>query len=175
MEVRALVPVRFAALAGGLLLVASGCSSSEQPSLPRAAAAASAPSPVPKTLQIEGVTYLDYGTMDVSAKTVQRVRQYDSYFTPTFLHAEAGKAIHLRVKNEGSEVHNFSIPELGIDQDIPPNTPRVEIPVTFPADGTLRFFCKLHADQGMNGQLRIGPPAPSASPAVPSPSPTPLS
>jgi plastocyanin len=130
---------------------------------------------VAQTLQIDGVTYLDHGTRDVSARVRRRVMQFDAYFEPTFLRAEPGKQFTLRIENRGREAHNFSIPSLGIDRDVPPGSPLVDIPVTFPADGALRFFCKLHADQGMNGQLQVGPAAPSASPVVPSPSPTPLS
>jgi plastocyanin len=83
----------------------------------------------------------------------------DYYFAPTFLHGEPGQALTLAVENPSGTLHNLSIPELQIDQDIPPRA-TAKVQVTFPSSGTVRFSCKLHAAMGMNGELRAGVPYP---------------
>jgi YVTN family beta-propeller protein len=79
----------------------------------------------------------------------------DYFFAPTVLHGEPGQPLTLAVENGSGTLHNFSIPELQIDQDIPPRA-RAKVQVTFPSSGPVRFFCKLHAAMGMNGELRAG-------------------
>ena len=68
---------------------------------------------------------------------------------------EPGQPLTLAVENGSGTLHNLSIPELQIDQDIPPRA-RAKVQVTFPSSGTVRFFCKLHAAMDMNGELRVG-------------------
>jgi plastocyanin len=79
----------------------------------------------------------------------------DYYFAPTYLHGEPGQALILAVENESGTLHNLSIPDLQIDQDLPPQG-KAKVQVTFPSSGTMRFFCKIHAAMGMNGELWTG-------------------
>jgi plastocyanin len=79
----------------------------------------------------------------------------DYSFAPTFRHGAPGQPSTLAVENESGTLHNLSITELQIDQDIPPKA-KVRGQVTFPSSGTVRFFCKLLAGMGMNGELRAG-------------------
>ena len=79
----------------------------------------------------------------------------DYYFAPTYLHGGPGQALTLAVENEAGMLHNLSIPDLQIDQDIPPQG-KAKVQITFPSSGTTRFFCKIHAAMGMNGELRAG-------------------
>ena len=83
----------------------------------------------------------------------------DFYFSPTFLQGAPGQRLKLAVENEGEAQHNLSLGGQGVDTDIPPDG-KAEVEVTFPASGALRFFCKYHADQGMNGELLAGDATP---------------
>ncbi len=175
-----MILTRYAALVSGLLLVASGCSSAPDQSVPQPAAAkepraaaSPAPSPVAQARELGGVIYLDNGTKDVDGKDRQKVKLFDSSYEPTFLRAEPGTQIKLRLSNEGSQLHNVSIPSMNIDEDVPPGGPAVAITVTFPTTGAVPFFCKIHTDQGMKGQLLVGEIEPQPIQAVPSPSPAP--
>jgi YVTN family beta-propeller protein len=97
----------------------------------------------------------DHGTKEVTGLMEIAVEADDYYFAPTFLHGEPGQPLTLVVENESGTLHNLSIPELQIDQDLPPQA-RARVQVTLPSSGTVRFFCKLHAAMGMNGELRAG-------------------
>ena len=83
----------------------------------------------------------------------------DFYFSPTFLRGSPGQKLTLRIGNQGKETHNLSISGQQLDQDIAPNQ-EVNVQVTLPPSGALRFFCKYHAGEGMNGQLLAGDATP---------------
>jgi YVTN family beta-propeller protein len=100
-------------------------------------------------------TASDHGTKQVTGLVEVALEADDYYFAPTYLQGEPGQALTLTVENESGTLHNLSIPELQIDQDIPPQA-TAKVQVTFPSSGTVRFFCKLHAAMGMIGELRAG-------------------
>ena len=102
-----------------------------------------------------GLATSDHGTTLVTGLEDITVEADDYYFAPTFLHGAPGQPLTLAVENESGTLHNLSIPEMQIDQDIPPQA-KVKVQVTFPSSGTVRFFCKIHAAMGMNGELRVG-------------------
>jgi YVTN family beta-propeller protein len=106
--------------------------------------------------------FSDHGTKEVTGLSEIALEADDYYFAPTFLRGEPGQPLTLEVENESGTLHNLSIPALQIDQDIPPRA-KAQVQVTFPSSGTLRFFCKLHAAMGMNGELRTGNVTPSAA------------
>jgi YVTN family beta-propeller protein len=97
----------------------------------------------------------DHGTKAVAGLVEIALEADDYYFAPTFLHGEPGQPLTLAVENKSGALHNLSIPALQIDQDIPPQA-RAMVQVTLPSSGTMRFFCKLHAAMGMNGELQAG-------------------
>jgi YVTN family beta-propeller protein len=99
--------------------------------------------------------FSDHGTKDVNGLAELELEADDYYFAPTFLRGASGQPLTLEVENESGTLHNLSIPELHIDQDIPPRA-KAKVQITFPSSGTLRFFCKIHAAMGMNGELRAG-------------------
>ena len=77
----------------------------------------------------------------------------DIFFSPTCLTGAAG-AVKLTVKNAGRLLHNFSVPEQGIDIDLPPGqTVGVEVRV---GDKPLGCFCKYHRDAGQQCVLIPG-------------------
>ena len=122
--------------------------------------ATAAPAGKGKSVTLRGVTYADHGTKDVRNVSKLELEADDYYFSPTFLRGTPGQKLTLIVESEAATLHNISIPALGIDRDIPPKG-KVQVDVTFPASGTLAFFCKFHGPVGMNGQLRTGDAAPS--------------
>jgi YVTN family beta-propeller protein len=115
---------------------------------------AAAPSGESKSITLGGVTYADHGAKDVRNRSKLELEADDYYFSPTFLQGTPGQKLTLVVESEASTLHNISIPALGIDKDIPYKG-KVEVDVTFPASGTLAFFCKFHGALGMNGQLVV--------------------
>jgi YVTN family beta-propeller protein len=124
---------------------------------PRARTAAPAPDRPPTQASFtQGMPAAsDQGTKEVTGLVGIALEAHDYSFTPAFLHGEPGQPLTLLVQNESGTLHNLSIPESQIDQDIPPRA-RAKVQVTFPSSGTVRFFCKLHAAMGMNGELRAG-------------------
>jgi plastocyanin len=106
------------------------------------------------TTTIAGQKANDHGTKDVSGETSAELEQDNFYFEPTILKGTPGQKLTIELSNEGSALHNFSIPDQSIDQDVQPDT-KGEVAVTFPDSGTLVFFCKYHQSQGMVGALEV--------------------
>jgi plastocyanin len=71
----------------------------------------------------------------------------------------------MRIRNTGKTPHYLTIPSQQVDREIPTGGERVAVEITFPESGALRFFCKVHSAQGMNGQLLVddAEPQPLAS------------
>jgi plastocyanin len=76
------------------------------------------------------------------------------FFKPTVLKGSAGQQVKLELENESSTLHNFTLSDQNIDQDIQPNQ-KVEVTVTLPQSGFLEFFCKYHKASGMVGELSV--------------------
>jgi plastocyanin len=104
------------------------------------------------TITIAGQKANDHGMRDVSGESSVEVEQDNFYFEPTVLEGTPGQKLTIELSNEGSALHNFSIPDQSIDQDVQPDA-KGEVTVTFPNSGTLVFFCKYHQSQGMVGAL----------------------
>jgi plastocyanin len=115
-----------------------------------------APSPTVGETRLGAFTYNDYGPRDVQGKSTQDVDAEDYAFKGTFLRGTPNQAVTLRIRNTGQRPHNFSLPSQQVDVDIPTGRERVAVQVTFPESGAVRFFCKYHTAQGMNGQLLAG-------------------
>jgi len=107
-----------------------------------------------ETITIAGQKANDHGTKDVSGASSVEVEQDNFYFNPTILKGTAGQKVTLDLSNEGSALHNFSITDQGIDQDVQSGK-KAELTVTFPQSGTLVFFCKYHQTLGMVGALEV--------------------
>lgn len=79
----------------------------------------------------------------------------DNYFEPNILDGSAGQVVTLTLANKGSALHNFSLTQQSVDTDVAAGK-TVTVKVTFPASGTLDFFCKYHKDEaGMAGTLKV--------------------
>lgn len=172
--------IRRAALLGALSLAAAACSPSP-PSPPRPtappkattppkAAASPGASPVAAQMRLGELVYNNHGEREVRGRGTQDVDAGDYYFRGTFLRGTPGQRLRLRIRNVAQVTHNISLPSQQVDRDLPTGGERTDVEVTFPASGALRFFCKLHADHGMNGQLLVGDaePQPLTSLVLPS-------
>jgi YVTN family beta-propeller protein len=104
---------------------------------------------------VGGRTFSDHGTAVATERVKLNVEVDDYYFAPTFLRGKPGQKLMLEVQNGSGTLHNFSIPELQLDKNIPPKS-NVMVEVTFPQAGALHFFCKFHTAIGMNGALLVG-------------------
>jgi plastocyanin len=92
------------------------------------------------------------GTESVPAQAGDiRVVTEDLEFDPAGISAE-GRDVSVHVTNRDSTRHTFTIDELGVDLNVPPNTMQR---VSFAADpGTYRFYCRPHGP-GMGGALVV--------------------
>ena len=106
------------------------------------------------TITIAGQEANDHGTKEISGESSLELEQDNYYFEPTILKGTAGQKITLELSNEGSALHNFSITDQGIDEDVP-SEEKAEVTLTFPQSGTLVFFCKYHQTRGMVGALEV--------------------
>jgi len=91
----------------------------------------------------------------VGSQTIEDVHTHDFYFDPTILSGSGGQTLTISLDNSTSSLHNFSLPQQQLDQDVPPGQ-TVRVTVTLPASGELVFFCKYHHARGMLGALEAG-------------------
>jgi plastocyanin len=110
------------------------------------------------TITLDGQKASDHGSQDVSGASSSAVElnndKNDYFFSPTILKGTAGEKITLDLSNVGTALHNFTIPDQNIDQDVQPDG-KAQVTVTFPSSGTLVFFCKYHQTRGMVGALQV--------------------
>jgi plastocyanin len=105
------------------------------------------------TITLDGRTANDHGTQAVSGGEAD-VEVDSFYFDPTVLTGAAGDKVTLKITNDSSTLHNFSLTDQNVDTDIPADG-AVSVTVTFPSSGTAVFFCKYHQGNGMVGALQI--------------------
>jgi plastocyanin len=96
----------------------------------------------------------DHGTVNVSGKEDTSVELDSFYFKPTVLKGAAGQQIKLELENESNTLHNFTLSDQNVDQDVQASQ-KVEVTVTLPQSGFLEFFCKYHKSSGMVGELTV--------------------
>ena len=104
---------------------------------------------------LDGVRVTNHGTDDVGGQTAEDVRVGSYFFDPTVITGSGGQSITLSIDNPTSTLHNLSLSQQQIDQEVPPHR-NVMVTVTFPANGRLVFFCKYHRSLGMLGELLAG-------------------
>lgn len=77
----------------------------------------------------------------------------DFYFEPTFIKAPGGSTATVKLHNDGTVQHNFSVEDLDVDEDLGPNEERA---ITIEIGDATRydFFCKFHAPSGMRGAFQ---------------------
>ncbi len=118
-----------------------------------------------KTRTLGAFKFNDHGTKDASGKSSLELEVDEYYFDPTFIKGTPGQTVTLEISSDSTVTHNFTLKSQNIDQDIAPKG-KAEVKVTIPQSGILQFFCKYHAEQGMNGELLSGDTSPAAPPAT---------
>jgi plastocyanin len=97
----------------------------------------------------------DHGTKSVSGQSQVTITANSFFFNPTVLKGSAGQKIKIEIDNATKDtLHNFSLPEQSVDQDIQAGK-NATVTVTFPQSGVLEFFCKYHRSSGMAGELSV--------------------
>ena len=100
-------------------------------------------------VELEGTVNDEGGSGEVSDGEVE-MELDDFYFGPTFTQADAGSSVTISLFNEGDTKHTFTIDSLGVDEELEPEA-TLEVEVTLPESGAVRYYCRFHADQGMQG------------------------
>jgi predicted lipoprotein with Yx(FWY)xxD motif/plastocyanin len=119
-----------------------------------------------KTVKLGDLSFNDHGTKDVTNATTLEIEADSFYFSPTFVRGSASQKLRVKVDNETKNtLHNFSLPGLQIDKDVPAGT-AMDFELTFPQSGVLLFLCKYHTGSGMNGELLTGSATPQAASAA---------
>ena len=136
-----------------LSMVAAACS--KKSATPTGGSSQSGPS----TMTIGSDTATNKGTQDLSGKSTFALKLDNDggkfYFEPTVLRGTPGQQVTLTLTNVGATLHNFSLPDQSVDQDVAHGASG-SVQVTFPQSGFLEFFCKYHRSLGMVGELTVG-------------------
>jgi plastocyanin len=154
-------PARLAVLFAALAVFGAACSSKSNTSAggspspsESVSASASASESAGGTITVGSDSANNHGSKEVSNLTSVEVEMDDFYFGPTVLTGTPGQKLTIELKNESKAgtLHNFSLSEQSIDQDVQADQ-SAEVTVTFPQSGFLEFFCKYHKSSGMVGEL----------------------
>jgi plastocyanin len=98
----------------------------------------------------DGTEVQDEGTEPASGPTVS-VEAGDSFFGPTCTSGVAAGTVTLTVHNSGQALHNVSIADQGIDEDVEAGE-TITVQVTV-GSSPVQFECKYHRTSGMVGAL----------------------
>ena len=165
------------------MLLAGGCARNagqvavEETPLPTLSPTPSAsPSPTepPMPIALEGPVN-NKGISDLvgmGAAAAQEITMADFAFSPTFIKVAPEAILKVTLKNPGGLAdHTFTLDALGVDRQLKPGE-QADFELKLPAAGeALRFYCRLHADKGMQGAIYFndGEPVSTASIAPPPP------
>lgn len=119
-------------------------------------AADGTPTPIVEETQAltGGETANFHDEADVTGEDSIELELDDNYFEPTIMTGQAGQEITLELFNEGGNIHNFSVTEQNVSEDLEEGG-KQEVEVKFPESGALKFFCKYHQELGMRGELKV--------------------
>ncbi len=144
------------ALVATLLTLLAACAQEPEPTAepsPTASPETASPSPAPTD---DASPESDAECVDetLSGKASATVHQVDDSFSPRCLIVLGGQGLVIR--NDGANLHNFSVDGTDVDIDIPPGeVVRTEaISGAVPA-GTHTFFCSYHRSRGMEGEITV--------------------
>lgn len=74
------------------------------------------------------------------------------HFSPTFVHAQPGATVQVKISNTGSLTHTFTIDAQGIDVVLAKGKSGTAT-ITVPASGYVTFYCRYHWGGGMRGAI----------------------
>lgn len=93
---------------------------------------------------------------DVRGRPSLAVEAGDFYFSPATIVGGPNQTLTITMANPGTAAHSFTIDGTGTDVDVPVGQTRT-FTITFPASGSVRFYCRYHERVGMRGTLRVAP------------------
>jgi len=137
-----------------VVLMGAACSSNKSETTTGGSPSTSSSGSGGGTITIGSDTANNHGSKDVSGASSAKVEQDDFYFNPTIITGTPGQKITIKLENEGSTTHNFTLEDQSIDQDVTQGSDAT-VTVTFPQSGILEFYCKFHKSQGMVGELSV--------------------
>jgi plastocyanin len=90
-----------------------------------------------------------------AAASSNEIDMYDNYFKGKTITGKAGSTVKIKLKNDGSNDHNFKIDSQlkQADADVAPGK-TATVSVTIPKSGTLQFYCEYHKGLGMVGSVK---------------------
>jgi plastocyanin len=90
-----------------------------------------------------------------SGKSTSEIDMFDNYFKGKTITGKSGSTVKIKLKNEGSNDHNFKIDSQlkQADADVKPGQ-TATVSVTIPKSGTLQFYCEYHKGLGMTGTVK---------------------
>ncbi len=83
-----------------------------------------------------------------------QIAMKDYQFAPQTYHARVGEKVRLVVKNDDAASHTFTIPEFGVNQNIPARQQAV-VEFQAPTAGVYQYVCLPHPN--MRGTLEVKP------------------
>lgn len=152
---------RLAAAVATITLIAGACGGDDNPSLGSGATSSTSPSAASREGDsgasckelagfAAGNQVLDKGAEPASGPEAS-VEAGDFFFRPTCTTGASSGTVNLTVHNTGQALHNVSIADQGIDQDVEAGkTISVQVQV---ASSPVQFVCKYHRTSGMVGAL----------------------
>lgn len=82
------------------------------------------------------------------------VTMNDDYFGPKVISGKPGSTVTVKLKNVGSNEHNFKIDgQAKADADVKPGATGTAT-VKIPTSGTVQFYCEYHKGLGMVGTVK---------------------
>lgn len=161
-------------------LAATGCArnagevadDSPTPSFSPSPSSSPSPTETPLPIALEGPVN-NKGISDLTAMGAAvklEITMGDFAFAPTFVKVVPGANLTITLKNPGGLAdHTFTIDGLGVDRQLKPAEQvdqEVQLPTTSEA---IRFYCRLHAEKGMQGAFYFteGDPVSAAAAAPP--------
>jgi plastocyanin len=96
----------------------------------------------------------DHVSGDKSIEVEAEDEEDQFYFKPSTIIGGAGQSIVIAVQNEGGVEHTFTIDDQDIDLSLSPEQVQ-EVTVTFPDSGSVEYYCRIHVNLGMRGELKV--------------------
>lgn len=97
----------------------------------------------------------DHGTKTFTTESFETDLELDNfYFEPTTIKAPGGATATLKLFNEGSATHTFTIDALNVDEELASEA-RKTIEVELGTETRYEFYCRFHGSQGMRGSFSL--------------------
>ncbi|MDQ3974127.1 MAG: cupredoxin domain-containing protein [Actinomycetota bacterium] len=103
-------------------------------------------------VQLEGPVN-DHGTQELTGDRLE-MEADDFYFAPTYVRAQPAATVAVEVFNEGDATHTFTIDGQDVDVEVAPGE-RTTVQVEVPDRAHLRYYCRFHEGQGMQGAFVV--------------------